>query len=121
MAHCLTLAKTLQLFEIRLPTLNYHDTYFQCLYLNVGDTVEIMEANSLARRAFQSSRPSEFTPHLSLLYGDYPRAIKDQIISSLGKDLRFRFDITEIHLIHAESEDPKQWTKIQRFQLVENP
>jgi 2'-5' RNA ligase len=118
MAHCLTLAKTLQPFEIRLANLGCHDTYFQCLYLNVGGTEEIIKANSQAKRAFQTSGSSEFTPHLSLLYGDYPRAIKDQIISSLGEDLRFRFDITEIHLIHAESEDPKQWGKIQRFQLV---
>lgn len=120
MAHCFALAKTLQPFDIRLTDLGYQDTYFQCLYLNVDGTAEIMEANSQARRIFQSSRSSEFTPHLSLLYGDYPTAFKDQIISSLGKDLRFRFDITEIHLIRAESEDPKQWTKIQRFQLVRN-
>jgi hypothetical protein len=52
------------------------------------------------------------------LYGDYPREKKDQIISSLGKDFRLKFAITDIHLIHAESEDPKRWTKIERFQLV---
>ena len=117
MAHSLTLAQTLQPFHIRLTDLGYQDTYFQCLYLNVEDTAEIMEANSQARMVYQSSRSSEFTPHISLLYGDYPREIKDQIISSLGKDLRLRFAITDIHLIHAESEDPKHWTKIQRFQL----
>jgi len=118
MAHSLTLAQTLQPFDIRLTDLGYQDTYFQCLYLKVDGTAEIREAHSQAGRVFQSSRASEFTPHISLLYGDYPREMKDQIISSLGKDLRLRFDITDIHLIHADSEDPKQWTKIERFQLV---
>jgi 2'-5' RNA ligase len=118
LAHSLTLAKSLQPFDIRLTDLGYQNTYFQCLYLNVDGTAEIMEAHLQARKVFPSSRSSEFTPHLSLLYGDYPRATKDQIISSLGKDLRLRFAITDIHLIHAESEDPKHWTKIQRFQLV---
>ena len=118
MAHSLTLAQTLQPFDVRLNDLGYEDTYFQCLYLNVEGTAEIMEANSEARRVFHSSRSSKFTPHLSLLYGDYPCEIKDQIISSLGKYWRIRFEITDIHLIHAESEDPKCWTKIERFQLI---
>jgi len=118
LAHSLTLAKTLQPFDIRLTDLGCKDTYFQCLYLTVDGTAEIMEAHSQARKVFQSSRSSEFTPHLSLLYGDYSREIKDRIISSLGKDLRLRFAITDIHLIHAESEDPKHWSKIERFQLA---
>jgi 2'-5' RNA ligase len=117
LAHSLTLAKTLQPFDIRLTDLGYQDTYFHCLYVNVDVTVGIMEAHSQARKVFQSSRSSEFTPHLSLLYGDYSREIKDRIVSSLEKDLLLRFAITDIHLIHAESEDPKHWTKIQRFQL----
>ena len=118
LAHSLTLAKTLQPFDIRLTDLGYQDTYFQCLYLNVDGTAEILEAHSQARKVFPSSRSSEFTPHLSLLYGDYSHEIKDRIISSLEKDLLLRFAITDIHLIHAESEDPKHWSKIERFQLV---
>ncbi len=57
-------------------------------------------------------------PHLSLLYGVYPSALKDQIIAALNSALRLHFKVTSIHLIRALSDDPKNWSRTHEMRLT---
>ena len=102
---------SLQPFEIQLMEPGYGDQYFQCVFLKVQKSPELMNAHELARKQFvNDTRP--YMPHLSLLYGHYSAEQKDKITSTLFETRRLRFTVDKFDLIRAGSEDPKDWISI---------
>ena len=108
----LQLAQRLRPYEVQLSTPAYLDQYFRCVFLRVRETPLVMEANAQAIRIFDREDDPPYMPHLSLLYGFFPAALKEQIIAGLSPDLSVRFEATQIHLIGALSDDPKDWSRI---------
>ncbi len=105
------LARQLKAFLVVLAELSYRDEYFQCLFLNVQRTAQVMNANVLARQVFRQTEKA-YTPHLSLLYGLYPEVRKRAVIARLRSGVRTSFEASAIHLIQADSSDPKDWHEI---------
>lgn len=56
--------------------MSYGDTYFQCVYVLIKPTEEVVEAARTARRAFGLDENARYMPHLSLLYGDIDPGIR---------------------------------------------
>lgn len=57
-------------------------------------------------------------PHLSLAYGFYPEATKKLIINGVTADICASFEAKALHLIRAESHEPKDWHQIAHFPIV---
>lgn len=111
------LANQLRPYEVQLTTPGYQDHHFRCLFLGVQETSQVLEANRMAKELFNRKDDPPYMPHLSLLYGNYSAALKEQIIATLDETLRVRFRVTSLHLIRALSDDPRTWSRVQEFPL----
>jgi hypothetical protein len=105
------LAQQLNPFEIVLAEPAYQNEYFRCIFMTARQLPSIMRANALARAIFVS--PDEiYMPHVSLVYGIYPDTLKQEIIARLPVAVRAAFTVSAVHLIGADSTNPKDWREI---------
>lgn len=107
------LAQGLRPFHIRLTTPAYQEHYFRALYLLAEETPSLLDAYTQARVYFAKSSSFHFQPHLSLLYGTYSLALKEEVIVRLRLPLPCQFEVSTLHLIHASSRDPRDWSHDQ--------
>lgn len=93
-------------FNVRLSNLEHSGEYFKCVFLNCEMSGELEALSNRARTAFGVSGESEFSPHLSLLYGNLRPDLRETIVRELAprsKDpIEFavsgvRFMLTEKH------------------------
>ena len=77
----------------------------------VEQTRSIMKVHAIATNFFHKP-PQAFMPHVSLAYGSYPESRKKSVIDQLPPDVRTSFDVTTLHLIRADSPEPKDWYQI---------
>jgi 2'-5' RNA ligase len=103
-------------FRIRLTWVAYSDNFFRCLFIRAEETSDILEANIKAREIFDRLQDPKYTPHLSLLYGNFPTKMKEEIISEIGKEFKMNFYVRIIHLF-STSGKPKDWYKIKEFPI----
>jgi 2'-5' RNA ligase len=103
-------------FRIELTTTDYLDEYFRCFFVRAGKTVELINANLKAREIFNRKSDPKYMPHLSLLYGNFPSKIKEEIIEEIGREFDESFEIKSIHLFSSE-EDIGKWHRIKEFYL----
>jgi hypothetical protein len=113
------LAPQLQPLPITLTAPGHGNEYFQCLFMKVEQSDQIMSANASARRVFAHAGGT-YMPHMSLVYGLYPDAMKRELIATLPAQLRMTFDATVLYLIRADSDDPKDWHEIAAIPMGEN-
>jgi Cyclic phosphodiesterase-like protein len=106
------LAPQLQPLPITLTAPSHGNEYFQCLFIKVEQTEQIMSANASARCVFGHGGGGAYMPHMSLVYGLYPEALKRELIATLSAHLRMTFEATLLHLIRADSDDPKDWHEV---------
>ncbi len=101
---------------LRLGEIGFLDEYFRCLFAHVALTMPLRKAHECARGVFGSRREPAFMPHLSLLYGDYPRSLKEQIIAEMGPrlDLQFKARVLHVWLAHSH---PRHWRRVASFPL----
>ncbi|MBI2543161.1 MAG: 2'-5' RNA ligase family protein [Candidatus Aenigmarchaeota archaeon] len=110
------LSKTIKPFSIKLALVDYLDQYFRCLFLRAEETNYLTDANNNARELFNRQQDPKFMPHLSLMYGDFPTRLKDEIIRQLGKEFNVIFDVKSIHLVSTNNET-KEWHRVKEFVL----
>ncbi len=72
-----------------------------------------MKANAETQKIF--GFPEKYMPHLSLLYGNFPQEIKEEIMAEVG-DIGMSFVVKEIGLFSTEGE-VKDWYRIKNFSL----
>ncbi|XP_055806293.1 cyclic phosphodiesterase-like [Solanum dulcamara] len=97
--------------------------YYQCVYLLLHPTTEVVEASALCCSHFNYNRSGSYMPHLSLLYGDLTDEEKkkaqekayilDEGISSLS------FPISHLALCKTDTEDKscKSWETVEECSL----
>lgn len=56
-----------------------------------------------------------YLPHLSLLYGSYPKSLKEQIVGTLPNSLSVQFTASAVTLFRVEGNSPKDWHRVQTF------
>jgi 2'-5' RNA ligase len=96
------LASLIQPFPIRLTTLAYTDAYYRALFVKVDPSPAILSTYQHARRLFPGKQETEFMPHLSLLYGNFPPETKEKIIEELGDSFAGEFEADTLHLYLTE-------------------
>lgn len=110
------LAELLNLFEVKLTSVHCLDEFFRSLFIVVEKTPELMNSMKIARGIFGLTENKDYTPHLSLIYGDFTKEIKDVIIKDIGKDFNMSFRIDKIYLVFNNEKD-NIWTKIKELPI----
>lgn len=108
------LARQLQPTRIVLTEPSFTDEFFQCLFMQVERTPDLMRLRTLAAAAFERD-PHPYQPHLSLLYGSFASALKRAAIGRLPPEARTCFVAETLHLIRADSMAPQDWHHTARF------
>ena len=101
-------AGRLEPIPIAFTGLSHGTEYFKCLFATVQETSQVLNAHAVARDVCDGI-DAAYLPHLSLLYGHYPGELKSQIVERLRHRLPGPFVAKAIHLIRADSRDPKDW------------
>lgn len=92
------------------------DSYFNALYMKVKVTQSLMELHLRAKEIFEIELPL-YTPHLSLLYGDFPALVKDEMKRDINRDYCIRFVASGIHLFNTVGE-VTAWQKRKEFRFI---
>ena len=112
------LANSFPRFSVHLTAPGYQDFYFRCLYMQVELSSELEHLYSEAQRIFDHSESQPFMPHVSLLYGTFPSDAKKGMALELPQDVPKTFEITALHVLQTETEDPQSWNIIQTGALI---
>lgn len=63
------------------------EQFFQCVFLLAETESALMSANKLCRQHFGHSTEGEYMPHLSLVYGNHPMELRQQLQAKLSEEL----------------------------------
>jgi len=109
-------AAALRPFTIRLEEIDFRGEYFRCLFVHAALVEPLRKAHQAACQAFGHDREPPFMPHLSLLYGDFPRSFKEGVMAEMGPRLDVQFKVRSLHLYRTHGE-PRRWRRVARFGL----
>ena len=109
-------AASLRPFIIRLDQIDFSDEYFRCLFVHAALAEPLRKAHQAACQVFGRGREPAFMPHLSLLYGDFPRRLKEEVMAEMGRRLDVQFKVRSLHLYRTHGE-PRLWRQVARFAL----
>ncbi len=109
------LAANLNPFNVKLSKTEYLDEYYRCLFLRAEETDDLLNAHALAGKILDNLRDEKYMPHLSLMYGDFPAKIKEEIIRETGnQDITFK--VNSIHLF-LTGDNPELWQRLKEFRF----
>jgi 2'-5' RNA ligase len=111
-----SLATRIRPFTIRLGKIDYLDDYFRCLFVRAAVDAPLLRAHQVAREVFGRRRDPSFVPHLSLLYGNIGRSLKEVVIAELGGRMDLTFKVRNLHLYSTRGA-PRDWRRVASFGL----
>ena len=114
------LADSLRPFSVRLTDIGCLDTHFRCMFIRAEETPRLMAANERARELFGRQSGQKFMPLISILYGDFPPAMKERIIDEIGVRDGFNaeFKVRSMHLVYSSKKIPiNKWRRIKEYTL----
>lgn len=111
---CEHLADSLSPFEIHLTGLGQVDDYYRRLFIQITRPTALLKANRRAREVIDHSGDPNYSPHVSLLYGNYPAELKAQIIANRLATKNKKFLADRFFLIDLAGE-PQNWTQMGNF------
>lgn len=111
------LSKSISPYLIKLEKVDYTDYFFRALFVRVKNTLEVQTAYDKAREVFPAQREESYMPHLSLMYGEFPDDLKQEIISEIGGQFNGEFIVSAIHLYQTERDKIGDWYEVAVFKL----
>jgi 2'-5' RNA ligase len=111
------LAKMLRPFTIALREVTWLNEYFRCVFIRAEKTPDLLSANSKACEVFEQPNDTNYMPHLSLVYGDLTRPVKEQIIGGIGQESYVDFEVKGISLYYTNRQ-PQEWHPILEAPLT---
>lgn len=106
------LVKGQKSFPVTLKQIYYEDFYFRTLFVKAEISYMLRTLHDKAKKIFEMDIPP-LMAHLSILYGNYPKEVKEKIIREIGKDQTATFDVNSIFLIKGG--EVKEWKIIKGF------
>lgn len=106
------LAPQLGAFEIIVRRLSYRDEFFMALFMQIERTPPLMDAYRMACATFDREPDRAFLPHISLVYGNLPTPVKEEIIAQLTSELMLpaSLGVHRVDLMVASSRiPPSSW------------
>ncbi|ERN14146.1 hypothetical protein AMTRI_Chr01g111770 [Amborella trichopoda] len=117
--------KELKPYKCRAIKVDKGSFFYQCVYLLLDPTPEMMEVNAHCIKHFGCSNATPYMPHLSLLYGDLTEEEKKKAqdkANSLDQGLcNLDFEVSSLALHKTDTEDKtlKSWEKVAEIPLRE--
>lgn len=118
------LAAQLEALEIVVKRLGHRDEFFRALFLEAERTPALMDAYRMACATFDHEPDDAFLPHVSLLYGDLPATMKNEITAQLTAELKLplSFRASRMELMVASSRiPPSSWHRVASYTLGRQP
>lgn len=109
-------ASRLTPFVITLEGFGIEGTYFRALYHQATPSLTLSEAHQIARDTFELEESASYMPHLSLLYGLYPKEKKEETIQELSLPVQSSFTADSISLYKTQGAI-SDWVKIKEYSL----
>jgi 2'-5' RNA ligase len=100
-------AQELTPFTLTLGALSGEDAFFRACYIRIEESAELMRAHALLEP--NSSR--EYTPHLSLFYGNIDDAERAVIMREISYPAGATFTVDRIHIYRTEG-TADAWEKV---------
>lgn len=115
-----------QLFPLRDAGLGIGQTTFQCVYVTIEKTNTLLKAFETAGSTMISDpekRPTDYLPHLSLIYSDADQETRRAIKKDCEKELESfgdGFNVTALSLWETDINDKstKSWKLVQKFPII---
>jgi len=97
------LASRLAPYEFEFEQVSQKDRYFQCVFAKMKCTEQVVNANRIARDVFtERLTDPEYMPHLSLVYGDFPLARKEEtIMPKLSQQIQEQAPLTALFKVDS--------------------
>jgi 2'-5' RNA ligase len=108
------LCEMLQPLTLRLDRIEYSAEYFRCMYYSVEKTTDLLSVYARACDIFRVSH-GQYVPHVSLMYGDIPHAVKEKAAAQIQLTVR-TFTADHLDLVFTDGV-VKDWHSMQRFTL----
>ena len=99
----------------KLGDIEYSDNFFRSLFLKIKVNTKLKTARDIACKELNWNE-NDYMPHLSLVYGDYNRKEKEQMISTI-KIIPDWFLVDHIFLAHNDEINLK-WKVVQGYPLI---
>ncbi len=100
-------------FLITLREIGYQDFHFRTLFVKAEITAPLQALHDKAKQIFSAQNITQYMAHLSLLYGNYPNELKEQIIAEIGSQQPAQWEVNSVHLVKGgEVED---WKIVKEF------
>jgi len=110
------LAEELHPYEIRTYEADHEPEYFRALFVHVKETPEVLRANKIAQKIFNTHK--EYIPHLSLAYCTAPEKTKDEFTNEIKESLRGNGHFTARKLsLYETNGNVSDWKLIKTFRL----
>lgn len=104
-------------FEVTLARAVGRGEYYRAVVVEAAPSLPLLRLHHLAREAFGlQDDPAPFEPHLSLMYGDLPRAVRDEVLATLPS-VHARFRVGSLGVWSTDGEPP-DWHELARFPLT---
>lgn len=107
-------ADTTNSFLLTLGSSAMQDAFFKALYLQIEETEQMEALHTRANKIFSMQDEGVYIPHLSLLYGNYERARREQTTATLQIPQKASFLVDRVHLYRTEGET-ENWLKLEEF------
>lgn len=111
-----SVADGIQPFTLTLGKLDAKDAFFKALYILIKETGEMEQYHTRANTIFSMQDEGIYTPHLSLLYGNYDEKRKLKTMENIVTPKETSFAVDRIHLYKTEGET-ENWIKVKEFVL----
>lgn len=80
------LAERVPAMTLSFGGIGYRSQYYQALFVRITPSTPLRAAHTAARTLFPGVGVEPFQPHLSLLYGEYPEALKRRLAAKLVRE-----------------------------------
>lgn len=106
------LAESACSLELSLGPVSFSTTFFQCVFVRVNSTAELMDLNLTAKKLLNMEN-TVFMPHISLLYGDFTMKQREKVASSIG-NLSAVFKINQCVIVPS-TQNPEEWSRLEEI------
>jgi len=107
-AQAMALARELHPLALNVTAVTAQADYYRGVVLEVGLTVELAEARSLAAATFAYALEPAYRPHVSLVYGELPVVRKAELAAELAHMAGSRLSATHLELVDVTG-SPDRW------------
>jgi len=114
---CKQLADQIKPFVVETGTVEYSTTYYQCVFVRLKPTPDLMNLYDAAKRIFGKTEPSVYMPHISLFYGNVPYTKRQEIIESFSFQPQ-HYSINSLIITPGGEHPPAEWEHLYELSFT---